>query len=202
MLVRPSLPLGAPACLVRARLRPSRPSLPLGRRHASFAQTVLACSETGASVRSSSLTAAARQLSSQAAELALRGMPRPHFRDGRMASTECHAVSPPATRRPQRPSGPALRGFGSREGGTNRVFGGGCPPRRATDESASEAGWSERVRAAMGPREQEDERGAHTRARGSGERARNTHPRPETDGAERPGGRTHHRCTRHPPDPG
>ncbi|MEY4104531.1 MAG: hypothetical protein RL461_1733, partial [Planctomycetota bacterium] len=131
-----------------------QPSLPLGRRHASFAQTVLACSETGASVTPRSLTAAARQLSSQAAELALRGMPRPLFRDGRMASTECHAVNQSATRRPQRPSGPALRGFGSREGGTNGAFGGGCRPRRATDESASEAGWSERVRAA--------------RARGSG----------------------------------
>ena len=53
-----------------------------------------------------------------------------------------------APRRPQRPSGPALRGFGSREGGTNRVFGGGCQPRRATDVSASETWWSERVRAA------------------------------------------------------
>jgi hypothetical protein len=56
-----------------------RPSLPLGRRHASFAQTVLACSETGASVTPWSLRTAARQLSSQAAELALRGMPRPPF---------------------------------------------------------------------------------------------------------------------------
>jgi len=49
----------------------------LGRRHASFAQTVLACSETGADVVSWSLTGTARQLSSQAAELARRGMPRP-----------------------------------------------------------------------------------------------------------------------------
>ena len=74
MLSRPSLPCA---------LAPSRaPRHCCGRRslwsrHASFAQTVLACSETGASVTPWSLTAAARQLSSQAAELALRGMPRP-----------------------------------------------------------------------------------------------------------------------------
>ncbi|MEY2712965.1 MAG: hypothetical protein RL005_1187 [Planctomycetota bacterium] len=84
-----------------------RPSLPLGRRHASFAQTVLACSETGASVRSWSLTAAARQLSSQAAELALRGMPRPLFRDGRNGIHECHAVT--TQRRAVRSDRAALR---------------------------------------------------------------------------------------------
>jgi hypothetical protein len=98
--------------------------------------------------------------------------------------------------RPQRPSGPALRGFGSREGGTNRVFGGGCRPRRATDESASEAGWSERVRAATGPRAREDERGAHSRVRGLGRTARSTHlvvtvrpSRRRARAAHRPGSR-------------
>jgi hypothetical protein len=97
-------------------------------------------------------------------------MPRPLFRDGRMASIECHAVNQSATRRPQRPSGPALRGFGSREGGTNGVFGGGCRPRRATDESASEAGWSERVRAARarGSERTSAEHALAPRARGSG----------------------------------
>ena len=80
--------------------------------------------------------------------------------------TDCHAATNAATRRPKRPSGPALRGFGSREGGANDAFGGGCQPRRATDVSASETWWSERVRAATGPREREDERGAHPRARG------------------------------------
>ncbi|MEY4534441.1 MAG: hypothetical protein RLZZ246_759, partial [Planctomycetota bacterium] len=88
-----------------------------------------------------------------------------------------------APRRPQRPSGPALRGFGSREGGTNRVFGGGCRPRRATDESASEAGWSERVRAATGPREREDERGAASRARGSGRTSAERTPRARVERA-------------------
>ena len=207
-----------------------RPSLPSGRRHASFAQTVLACSETGASVTPWSLCTAARQLSSQAAELALRGMPRPLFRDGRLASTACHAVNQSAPRRPQRPSGPALRGFGSREGGTNGVFGGGCRPRRATDESASEAGWSERVRAARArgsertcaertprarverarPRSHGPEgargraRGAHSRPkeRGKGaEHAPAPTPPDRRSGTIR-GGRTHRGCTRHPPDPG
>jgi hypothetical protein len=86
-----------------------------------------------------------------------------------------------ATRRPQRPSGPALRGFGSREGGTNGVFGGGCQPRRATDVSASETWWSERVRAAMGPRERKDERGAHTRALVERARPRSQGPRARED---------------------
>ena len=96
--------------------------------------------------------------------------------------TKCptyHAVSNDSTRRPQRPSGPVLRGFGSREGGTNSVFGGGCQPRRATDVSASETWWSERVRAAWArgrertsaqqlraPEGAGGRRGAHTRARG------------------------------------
>ncbi|MEY2711798.1 MAG: hypothetical protein RL005_20, partial [Planctomycetota bacterium] len=112
----------------------------------------------------------------------LHGGRRSLFRDGRNGIHECHAVSQSATRRPQRPSGPALRGFGSREGGTNGAFGGGCRRRRATDESASEAGWSERVRAA--------------RARGSGRtsaehatRARVERARPRSHGTEGAGGR-------------
>jgi hypothetical protein len=101
------------------------------------------------------------------------------FDDTSTHGLNCHAVNPSATRRPQRPSGPALRGFGSREGGTNGVFGGGCRPRRATDESASEAGWSERVRAARGPRAREDECGAPARPGGASASAQ---PGPEGAG--------------------
>ena len=105
--VRPSLPLGRRHASSARDSCPSRPSLPLGRRHASFAQTVLACSETGASVVPWSLCTAARQLSSQAAELALRGMPRPFFRDGRNGIHECHAVT--TQRRAVRSDRAALR---------------------------------------------------------------------------------------------
>ena len=156
----------------------------LWSRHASFAQTVLACSETGASVTPWPLTATARQLSSQAAELALRGMPRPFSATAAWQARCCHAVNQSAPRRPQRPSGPALRGFGSREGGTSGAFGGGCQPRRATDVSASETWWSERVRAATGPRARED--GAEPAlAPWWSERVRAaTGPRAREDGAE------------------
>jgi hypothetical protein len=223
LLVRPSLPVGrrhtsfarvrgtlaavapcgASACLVRASLRPSRPSLPVGRRHASFAQTVLACSETGASVRSWSLTAAARQLSSQAAELALRGMPRPLFRDGRLyalaatrsvpqrravrsdrAALRCAALgvakaartvhseagAGPAERRTRaraKPGGASASAQPGSEGARGRARSahsrpGGAsasaqPWARGSERTSAERtlapGWSERVRAATGPRE-------------------------------------------------
>jgi hypothetical protein len=91
--------------------------------------------------------------------------------------------------RPQRPSGPALRGFGSREGGTNSAFGGGCQPRRATDVSASETWWSERVRAARARGRERtsaeracapwwSERVRAARARGRERTARSNHSRP------------------------
>ena len=98
---------------------------------------------------------------------------RGHSTTRERSDRDCQAVNQSATRRPQRPSGPALRGFGSREGGTSSAFGGGCQPRRATDVSASETWWSERVRAARGRGRERTARSEHLR------------PRAREDGAER-----------------
>ncbi len=112
---------------------------PLGRRHASFAQTVLACSETGAAVNLWSLTGTARQLSSQAAELARRGMPRPFSataagKQSRNAQPERLRVHEMSCARPERPSGSELRGLRSREGGAV------CDHRRRVPAPPSDAG--------------------------------------------------------------
>ena len=153
-----------------------RPSLPLGRRHASFAQTVLACSETGASVTPWSLTAAARQLSSQAAELALRGMPRPL---SATAATEittatrsprCSAPSA-ATERPC-----AARLWESRRRHEQRVR--RRVPAPPSDGRERERNLVERARPrSHGPEGARGRREAQTRARGSGRTARSAYPR-------------------------
>ena len=175
LLVRPSLPLGT-ACLVRSDsprlLRNWRVCHPVFTHHCCAPAFLAGCG-----------TRSARHAA-------------PLFRDGRLASTDCHAVNHAATRRPQRPSGPALRGFGSREGGTNRVFGGGCQPRRATDVSASETWWSERVRAARARGRERtsaeqllapwwSERVRAARGRGRERTARSEHLRPRAREDER-----------------
>jgi hypothetical protein len=176
---QPSLPLGRRHASSARVCCPSRPSLPLGRRHASFAQTVLACSETGASVTPWSLCTAARQLSSQAAELALRGMPHPLFRDGRMASTECNAVT--TQRRAVRSDRVALRcaALGvAKAARTVHSEAGAGPAERRTRARAKPGGASASAQA--GPE-------------GAGGRARSAHSRPRArkDGCKRLSPRAH-----------
>jgi hypothetical protein len=123
---------------------------PLGRRHASFAQTVLACSETGADVTSWSLTGTARQLSSQAAELARRGMPRPLFRDGRGDATPALVRSDRAV--------PSCAACGVAKAARSATIGGGCSPRRATQEERARSRVQRARPRGRNPRAREDER--------------------------------------------
>ena len=138
---------------------------PLGRRHASFAQTVLACSETGAAVNLWSLTGTARQLSSQAAELARRGMPRP-FSATAAGHQPCSATlfrcdrafmqSAALVRSDQ--AVPSCAACGVAKAARCATIGGGCQPRRATQEERARSRVQRARPRGRDPRSREDER--------------------------------------------
>jgi len=138
---------------------------PLGRRHASFAQTVLACSETGAAVNLWSLTGTARQLSSQAAELARRGMPRPlsataagkHSRGAPLFRCDRAFMNSAALVRSDR-AVPSCAACGVAKAARCAIIGGGCLPRRATQEERARSRVQRARPRSRNPRSRQDER--------------------------------------------